>query len=67
MHIGDYIRKVEEAFVEERSALEISLGSGHCSSYDQYTKACGEIAGLHRASAVLADTLKQLNEEDADD
>tara|TARA_R110002110_G_scaffold335381_1_gene546078 strand:+ start:201 stop:404 length:204 start_codon:yes stop_codon:yes gene_type:complete len=66
MHTGDFLRKVQQAFQDEVTAIEQNLGTGQCSTLDSYKAECGRIAGLNQASSIVDEQLKQLHEEDDD-
>ena len=66
MQTGDFIRKVQQGFLNEADKLALELAEGHCSTFEAYKFICGEVSGLRKASDILTEHLKQLHEE-ADD
>jgi hypothetical protein len=67
MEFSDFLRSIKAAIAEEIREREVSLGMGVCSDFPVYRENVGEITGLHMASQIVDDRLKQLHEEDDDD
>ena len=59
-----FLTKLHENLDKEVSRVQEFMGSGGCSSHEEYQKKVGEIEGLEIAQQLIISLLESLDEED---
>ena len=55
---------VLEECIERMDAIKSAVGSGNCTSFEEYKYSCGQIRGLEAACFIITDLKQRLEKSD---
>lgn len=64
MTVIDLLKKIQKTLTEEQNSIAQNMLLGQMSSFEAYKKSVGVAEGLERASGIISEMMKKLDDEE---